>query len=238
MFVYPDPSEALVGELGESFKELNYDIKQFMNMILRSEAMFSARAAGKNCITNPLDAYSRILNTVRYPLIPYVHSNSVNNLYSAIIDNRFVSSGEVLLGYPSVFTHDYCGRSEGKDGSTSWLPSHLLVFRVINLTKMLTDFTWNMRNQYDLSEALTLIRSEPEFSDGSAESVIAFFERAFDLRLDEVERGILTEYMNHTRTGAGALVSAPWNPDNQARVREKIAGLMVIMAGFHQATTH
>ena len=141
-----------------------------------------------------------------------------------------------------MFGYDYCGRAPGVDGSTAWLFSHLMVFKINDFIKLLNGMTEVLKTQYDLSEALGVIRANPEFADGSAQSVINYFAKRFDLDLSPAERSILLEFMNNRRQG-NSLVAAPWNPNDttpQGRllIREKLAGLMTILAGFEQSSTH
>ncbi len=236
-FVYPDPSEALVAELGEALKALDYDLYRFMKLILNSEAMFSQRAAGKNCLSSPLETYSRILNSVEMPMIVFRDSHGASNVY-ANIHTRLQNAGETPLGYSSVFTHDYCGRSPGIDGSTSWLQSHLMIFRVISFTRMLNEFTWAIRNDYDLSSGVEVIRRRLGVDVLAPQDMLRFFEDAFSLSLSQEERDIFMEYLTHRQNGSGQISSVVWNDGDAALMREKIVGLMVILSGFQGGTTH
>jgi hypothetical protein len=242
-FVYPDPSDSLVAELGDRLRQLDYNLGAFLQVILGSEAMFSPRAAlGRNCISSPLEVYSKILNSVRFPLLPYTNSPAAEEAFGIHIDANLAPSGENILGYPTVFGYDYCGRAPGVDGSTAWLFSHLMVFKINDFIKLLNGMTEVLKTQYDLSEAMGVIRANPEFADGSAQSVINYFAKRFDLTLSPAERSILLEFMNNRKQG-NSLVAAPWNPNDttpQGRllIREKLAGLMTILAGFEQSSTH
>ncbi len=237
-FVYPDPSEALVAELGAELKRLDFDLRAFLELILTSEAMFSPRAAGKNCVSSPLEVYSRIINTVGLPMIPLQNAPDAVSTYLYTIDDNLNGAGENILGYPTVFGYDYCGRAPGIDGSSAWLFSHLLIARVTNFTRFLNAYMATIQPQYDLRRAIDVIMAEPEFADGSPESVIDFFARRFDISFDASEREILREYLTHRRTGRGSLQPVTWATSDGPLMREKIAGLMVILATFDQSATH
>jgi hypothetical protein len=236
-FVYPDPPEALVAELGVLFKELDYDIREFLRVILRSEAMFSPRAASKNCISSPLETYSRILNTFEFKLLSLDHGEQIENQYRQVASS-IENAGEVVLGYPTVFSYDYCGRAPGIDGSTSWLDSHLLVARVTNFTKMLSDFTWHIRNHYDLSEVIEVIKRRTGTQKVEVADIMSFITDSLFLSLTEDEEQILVEYLTHRRNSSGGLVPVEWNDGDATLVREKMAGLMVILSAFQQSATH
>jgi hypothetical protein len=236
--VYPDPSEALIAELGQKLKDLNYDLKAYLQAILTSEAMFSPRAAQKACISSPLEVYSKLINTLKLPLIPYGTTERAQAYNMVGIDWLLSAAGETLLGYPSVFTYDYCGRSAGKNGSTAWLKSYLLVFRVTTITQYLNNLAAWFYGQYDLADAMDVIRGNPEFSDGSAESFLGFFEQAFRLQLNTAERDIFMEYLTHTKNSNGSLTEVRWSPANRSFMREKIAGMIAILSVFHQSATH
>lgn len=237
--VYPDPSVSLVAELGEKLKALDYDLKAFLKTILSSEAMFSQRAAARNCVSSPLEVYSKIFNTVQLPLMYHQNAYQAEPFYYTSNGfGLFNNAGEVPLAYPSVFTYDYCGRDPGKDGSTSWLKSYLLVFRVTALTSFLGSHAWNLQFQYDLADAMSVITAKPQFQDGSAESLLGFFEQAFNLHLNSAEREILMEYLTHRQTGPGTVAEIRWNPADRSMMREKIAGMMTILSVFQQSATH
>ncbi|MBN8548489.1 MAG: DUF1800 family protein [Deltaproteobacteria bacterium] len=235
--VYPDPSDDLVEELGTRLKALDYNLKEFLKLILGSEAMFSPRAAGRNCISSPLEVYSKLFNTIEFPLMTHEDAAQAQVFYYHNIGlGGLQNAGEVPLGYPSVFTYDYCGRDPGKDGSTAWLKSYLLIFRVTSLTTLLSQHAY--RFPYDLADAMDVIQAKPPFQDGSAQSFLGFFEQAFDLHLNSAERAIFMEYLTHRRTGSGGLVSVTWNPNDAALMREKIAGMLAILSVFQQSATH
>lgn len=236
-FVYPDPSEALVAEMGALFKDLDYDIRDFLRVILRSEAMFSARAARKNCVSSPLETYSRILNSFEFKLMSLDHGEQIENQYRQVA-NSVENAGEVVLGYPTVFSYDYCGRGPGVDGSTSWLDSHLLVARVTNFTKILKDFTWYIRNHYDLIEVIDVIKRRTGVQKVEVPHLISFISESLALSLSTEEYAILEEYFTHRRNSSGGLIPVEWNDGDATLVREKMAGLMVILSAFQQSATH
>jgi len=236
-FVYPDPPDELVAELGDELKRLDFDLRAFLELILTSEAMFSPRAAGKNCVSSPLEVYSRIINTVGLPMLPLTHAPQAEATYLYAIDGNLNGAGENILGYPTVFGYDYCGRAPGIDGSSAWLFSHLLIARVANFTRFLNDYTAAVASHYDLRDALGVITSEPDFADGSPESIINFFADRFDMSLDPTERAILLEYLTNRRSNLGTLQHVVWSTTDATLMREKVAGLMVILAAFEQSAT-
>lgn len=237
-FVYPDPSDALVAELGQKLRDLDYDLGEFLKVILNSEAMFSPRAAGRNCVSSPLEVYSRIFNAVGLPLLPYRNADVAQNFYVVRVGWDLQNAGEVPLAYPSVFSYDYCGRDPGKNGSTAWLESYLLVFRVTGIVNFLNHHQYEFGTAGDLFDVVSRIRQNPLYADGSPESILAFFEHAFGLNLNQAERAILMEYLTHRKSGGDAPTPIAWNPDDALMMREKIAGLMTILSAFNQSATH
>lgn len=238
MLVYPDPSDALIEELAFGFKQSGYDLHALIRRIAVSQAMFSQRAAGRNCVSGPWKVLAKAINGLNIPLFTNQGTGSDNPIQSLVFlrtwSNAVAAAGERVIGYPSVFSYDYCGRDEGKDGSTQWLKATLVVNKVKAFVTFLNEhdrrvgqFGSNPRHLRNLIDSIP--RADPE-AGPSVDEVIEFLLARFNLKLDPAEKELLTEYMTHSRNPTtGDLTELPWDGTNKTAAAKKIAGLIVIL---------
>lgn len=234
-FVYPNPSDSLVYELGELLRSLDYDLHAFMERLLTSEAMYSARAREPECVLSPLQVFARFINSLSLPLFVGENQESASTYYRVQLSSRLDKAGEILLGYPSVFSYGYCGRDEGVDGTLEWLKPYLMVFRNTAFTQFLNDHYGKFASAYSAAAISARILGKDVATEVTPESFINFFDQRFDLQLVEEEREILRKYLTHRRNSSGTLTPVNWNPTDSQLMREKWAGMLLIVMNHPRA---
>ncbi len=231
MLVYPNPSESLVEELAQRFKESNYNIGEFVGMLARSEAFYSKRARGGNCVEEPFRAFTRVINGIGFPLInhnqTYLATTRQLNL-ALTVTRQLTAAGEQHLGWPTIFSYDYCGRSPDKDGSSEWLTTSRVLGRssgIINTIAALGDATFN---DFRLVSLLGPLEARSSLMQ---DDVIDLLAAKLQLEIPNAVRPAIRTYLSTDNTGSG-VNHAAWTPSDSAFMEKKLAGLVAILASL------
>jgi len=251
MMVYPDPSDIIVEELGNYFKNVNYDLKKLLQKIARSEAMFSARAANRGCVSSPFQSFARTINGLQLSLTSHrsgvsgacSNERACQQAFFNSLDENLSRAGESLLNFPDVFGYDYCGEDQGKDGSGAWLTSANLLSRTTSMISFIASHNRFVAKRTDpavitrFHQLRHLIDPSGQYEQIQPSDVIAFYQDRFALKLDSSEYDLLYEYLTHS-WNSGAPVPVEWNPESQTFMEHKLAGLTAIVAGMAQVNMH
>lgn len=232
--VYPEPSDEIIEELAYRFKTSGYDLKSLLRTVVRSQAMFSQRSRGGDCIASPLKIFSRLINGFELSLVPI--SSGVDDKvlqarqFFTKLRQQVASAGETVLGYPSVFSYDYCGRDPGKNGVGEWLQPTVMLNRVRGMVAFLNNqYQMVGSSRHPLEELATQIPAADPEAGPTKNEFLDFFASRLRLTLSSEERAIMTDYLSHNMNGSGQKVPVAWTPKNAAFIRQKIAGILVIM---------
>lgn len=251
MLVYPDPSAAVVEEAAQILVGLDYDIGRFVRTIAASEAMFSPRAAARNCFSEPQRVMGNLVNGLELPLLlhrgsPTTVRNKARQM-NEVLNQGVTAGGESVLYYPSVFTYDYCGRTPGtaKDGSTIWLLPSNLLGRTTGVIRAIAQLESSMQEEFTFTHLRQRILGLDEESQLpgdpaalSVDAILNFFAAVFQVPLSSEERARLVEYMNTKMNPDGSTYAIEWDPMNEALVEEKFAGLAALFSSLPGANFH
>jgi|GEM_PF-5640289 len=251
MLVYPEPSDEIVEELAFYFKDQGFDLHKLLMKIARSEAMFSKRAAERNCVSSPFQSFAKTINGLQLSLasiksaiggVCHNHQRCQQKFFNAIQEDLSFA-GEALLDFPDVFGYDYCGEDDGKDGSGAWLTSANLLSRTVSMISFISSHNKFIQPREDLG-VITRFKQLQQFMSPSGaeetiqpEDVIYYFKKTFSLKLDQQEHDILYEYLTHDWI-SGAPQPTEWNPADDAFMEEKLAGLTAIVSSLAQSNIH
>jgi len=250
MLVYPDPSDALVEELGEKLKQFDYDIYEFLRFISRSEAMFSQKARYRECVHEPFRRMSETINMLQLSMVSFEgpfgsHAHQLfHRMYSNLRDISDIpmeESGEQVLSYPDVFSYEYCGRNPGVTGREEWLPGAKLIGRIRGTIELLRISRQRLKNDFTLLHIRDLIINNPytattihSVSQIGVDELIDFFSLIHFVELSPGEREVIAHYITHNTNGA----AVQWNPNDDTLFSTKVAGLIAIFASLAQANIY
>jgi hypothetical protein len=243
--VYPDPEASVVEEAAQTFKALDYDIYEFVKILAHSEAMFSENTVRKSCFISPLESFAQVFNGFDISITPYRNGDD-NHLKARVFFRELTSAvrraGESALGYPSVFSYDYCGRNPGVDGSTSWLLAGPLLNRILSSIDILNDLQAFVQDHREFSDAVADLALKIANKDSlellTEGELLDSFEYVFDLTLSAPEEGIILSYLNSRRNGDGSLTAVDFDMGNETLFRHKVAGLLTIFMNLPDSNIH
>lgn len=198
-FVYENPSDELVEELGNRLSGNGYNIGAFLKMIFMSNAFFSDRAR-TSIIKNPIEHHVGFMRATGLELTP----TRLDNNLSAI--GQRPTTPPTVNGWPSGFF---------------WLSSQAMVERA----NFLRDCVY-YRNEapqagYDVS---TLILPN-ETGDAQVVDRLAFL---LQVTLNAAQRDECILYLNSDRNSSGVF-SQPWDFTDAVQKEKKIRGLLYIL---------
>jgi len=209
-FLYDDVHDMVVDDLALRLRTAGgnqWNLKPILERILRSKAMFSARAM-KGKVKNPVEFGVGFLRTTDVDLNPNPATAA------AALRGRLERMGQVVLDPPDVN-----GWPEGE----AWLGSQAMLERVnfLNYSVMQLD---SVPNQIEPLLPPVGSRSPLEMIDHLAD--------VLDVDLTTNARAHLIDYMNTEMVGA---VVMPFNfdPTNDAHLKEKTRGLIWQIAQYH-----
>jgi len=249
MIVYPDPSDELVEELGVIFRQLDYDIYALMKIIARSEAMFSEKALYRECVMDPFRRLAETVNMLQLPLVSFSgpFGNQDGHLFRTLhrhkidVARALDQAGERVMSYPDVFSHNYCGRTPGMDGSSEWLTGARILGRTRGTIDILRHSALKLGADFSLLHIRNLIVSNPfngkqlgSVGDISVEEIIEFFSLIYNVKLSPEEHEAISRYITTNHNG----VQLAWDPQNDTRFTQKTAGLIAIFSSLPQANIH
>lgn len=234
MLVYPDPSDALVEQLAADFKATDYNIGALLMEIGRSEAFFSAHARQQHCVQEPFRVFTRVINGLGLPLINHssdAYATDVQYDLGTRVTTAFANTGEQHLGWATVFSLDYCGRSPGKDGAGEWLKASRLLGRATGMITMINNLGFRTWDDFRYA---SLVSQMSRGAASSPDDAIDFFSDRMQVPVSAQERVLLRQYLTVDDFGGGA-IPVDWDAHNAALMERKLPGLTVLMTSLPSA---
>jgi len=241
MLVYPNPPEAIVTQAAAKFKgEFNYDIRKLVDYFLNSEAMYSQRARQRNCIIEPYKSFMKVARGFQLPLVTTTSVSTAQiPLTSSYLLNEWHASmaraGENNFNYPDVFAYDYCGRyaNDNIDGSGEWLGASKLLGRFTGLTIALDRTLDYYPDAPGILRIKNLIPKTGAGGKMTPDDVIRYYQKMFDAELGSNEYTVIRNYLISSNASSAPNESV-WNPTNDAFLKSKFAGMLLIFANMPQ----
>jgi uncharacterized protein (DUF1800 family) len=213
--VHDHPSPLVVNELASLLRASNLETEPVVRRILLSEALFSTEAQKSRV----KDAVTFTIGFIRSSGIPV----NINELF-----NRFNNNG---LGFQPLYPPSVNGwplnKYEGAYLSQFFLGWSLNYTNVIRY----------ILNRAPVAEPGFTYANLIPFETESIEDILKSAERLVDhwsfvlgIELTKAQRDTLIEYMHSQRSSNGTVSVTPFSPQNNTQVRQKIPGLLWLLA--------
>ncbi|RIL10980.1 MAG: hypothetical protein DCC75_03240, partial [Proteobacteria bacterium] len=221
------PTMAMVDELAADLVNNNFDTRQVLTKIIRSNDTFSPSAQNRY-VQNPLEVLMRLFRAFNLPL-----SNQAGaDMYTLILD-ILESSGQPLFQPPTVFGFDERkNRGAGFSIGEIWAPMGRQLEFMRGLTRILDTleaqgFAWT-----------SIMPSQ----NASPRQLIDHCASKLGVQLSEPQKIILENYLTSILpNGSSTPVNIGWNPaapNFQAQLKLKLPGLLYsLLTGINQIRT-
>jgi uncharacterized protein (DUF1800 family) len=210
-FVYEDPSDALCDELAAQFKAVNYNVRDFLSMVFRSKAFYSAKAL-RSLIKSPIQLVVGTCRKLSFKPEP--------SLDSALEAAR-------LMGQNLLWPPDVDGWKEGD----VWINTNNLMMRYqwlhylttgevpVGLKRVVKDSDEDSRPFVDVEPFLDPVR--PEDADGAVDKAAL---RLFGRLLDENRKQEMIQYLKRGSNNAPVLFDL-----TKSTSEERFRGVLYLM---------
>jgi hypothetical protein len=210
-FVYENPHDSVVDALANRLRlagPSQWNLKPIIDTILKSEAMYSARAV-KSQVKSPVDYVIGLLRTSGMKLHP----------------DPLTNAARVQLAL------DYVGQSPLEPPDVNgWPPgiSFTGAQPMLNRTNVVA-FTVKQLDSYATDITPLLPPGSP-----APDALVDHIARTLDVDLTETARDEMIDYVNSQWVG-GQQVPLGYDPNNQDHVKAKTRGLMWMIAQYHDS---
>jgi uncharacterized protein (DUF1800 family) len=205
-FVYDNPDDTVVDALAAELRRSQWNLKPVLETILRSEAMFSARAR-KSEVKSPVDYLVGFLRSTGTHLHPDPATDA------ARIYNALVEIGQIPLEPPDV---------SGWPSGTAWAGAQPMLERtnvIAFAVKQLDDYA---------TDIVPLLPPGPP----SPSALVDHIAQMLDADLTPLARSRMIEYVNSQWVN-GQQVPFAYDPNNPEHVKMKTRGLIWMIAQYH-----
>jgi hypothetical protein len=229
-YAYPSPPQEITQGLAEHLRATDFDMHEFLRVVLNSSAMFSP-SAQDGCIKSPAEHLALVARMTRLPLNS---TAAFRRMHSAL-----VQTGHAVFEPADVFGFRQCGDriSAGSvNHGEGWLSSQSLLNRGRELWRLLDNQTdpgarvevfegsSSMQVTGEGANLAALLLENPFEPDPAR--VVDQVAQLLDITITDAERDVLVSYLHKPSQ------SPPWDPTNQVRTRKLMRGLVWIL-GMH-----
>lgn len=233
-FIGPDVPESMISELAGVVLSNGYDLSVILEILLRSESMFSSDAR-LNSVKSPIE---HLMTTVRSLDLPVLNSrangNNRNNDLYKLIAERSAIGGQNLLFYPSVFgvlERGVIRNGRILDGS-NWINAFGVLMRERAVTAYLNELQLYIEHgDYSWRELLSRIPN-PE----NPENVASYIAKVLNIDLTQGELDNIVQFMTSVKLGATESPSPyEWKVHDLGYVNIKMPTIILMMAMMREA---
>lgn len=222
-FCHHSPSEALSNLLGDMVFNANYEVAEILKTILRSEACFSQDARN-----------SRVKDPVHY-LFGFVKQTGFP-VSTSLLRSLTRDMGLEITNPPTVFgwPMNRKGKAAETDEYFAWAPQYGNA--IVTLVNDLENFEGGVGMPADGYYLNKLLEPIGVAFPGPSQ-VVDQLADVLDITLGNADRDLYIQYLETTIVG-GEVEPDPFDPQNIAQVRTKMAGLLWLMSQHEQYMTY
>ena len=197
-----DPGK--IANIAYWIKENDFQLRPVFKKLLSSEEFYKSENRFAIAKT-PGERFVHLVRIMDRMGMPYDIKNVRNNL---------AAMGCVVTQPETVFG---CDKTEEVPVSQRLLRSANLITSLSNANTLFTQVGW------DYSRLMP-------YPGAGAEDLVTHFEAMFGVTLNAENRASMLDYLNSAMNNQGNLVAERWNPNNNAHIRRKVAGLFRLFA--------
>jgi uncharacterized protein (DUF1800 family) len=213
-FVYDQPDPVLVDQVAQLLRDENYELAPVLKAMFLSEAFYSARGR-EGFVKNPVEFTMGFLQATNLPLMRFVSATGTYVLDTRTYEIALETLGQEPTNPPTV---------NGWPGGPLWLSAQSMVTRANFVEATIADRTDQANAGIDLRDLL------PPGTPSAAE-VVDDLALRLGVTLDPTERTSCITYLDTYTNAAGTIFTdQPFDPNDPAHVRERVRGLLYILA--------
>jgi hypothetical protein len=198
-FCYDDPSDAVVGELGDLLRASNWELAPVFATLFKSEAFYSAKAKA-GFVKNPVEH-----------MVGLVRSTGL------LIPERLMDTGLSLLGQRPTQPPTVNGWPQDEE----WLSAQQMLDRANGTNAVLTQRT------YQLGQGVSVLSLLPPGSPTSAQVVDALVA-VMNVTVTPAEHARYVQYLDEDVVG-GVVVASPFSLSDLAEADRRVRGLLYVL---------
>lgn len=199
-FCYEDPSDAVVGELGDLLRSSNWELKPVFATLFKSEAFYSAKAKS-GFVKNPVEH-----------MVGLVRSSGL------LIHQRLMDIGLVLLGQRPTQPPTVNGWPQDEE----WLSAQQMLDRA-NATNAVLGL-----RDYQAGQGINVLTLLPPGTPTTAQVVDALVA-VMNVAVTPAEHARYVQYLDEDVVG-GNVVASPFSLSDLAEADRRVRGLLYILA--------
>ncbi|MFN8392070.1 MAG: DUF1800 family protein [Bdellovibrionota bacterium] len=246
LFVHPNASKTLIGQLGTLLKSYNFEPEPFMRVLMKSQAMY-CRGSVDSSVSSPIWYYSSIMRRLGLPVYREGYDTASDHIRAAISNALHQTRHEPLSPDQGVFGWSFIAGSSRDPDVRNWGQSALsessLFFRLQGLQDI-----FGAIDRDHAFDWFTLIPGYSEHRAVTSGQLADSLANKLGITLEADQRTRILAFLDTTTDGYNTngtvrtrprpfqdLVAASYTNTAQAEsLRQKVKGVIRILAALPQ----